>query len=520
MAQWPDYCVIAVYFGIVLYIGGHIAKKQKGTESYFMAGRNMPGWVVGFSLMATIISSMTFLAAPGFAFAEDWRYMPSHLGYLMALPVAIMLFMPFFRRIRVGSAYEYLEMRFGIWARLYAAGTFVLFQVFRMSVVLYAVSLAIVAMTDLPLPLVVLTFGAIAAIYTIAGGLEAVIWTDFIQSIALIVGGFICLPIIVYQLPGGMSQLFTVAYDQGKMSLGSTSFNLTEKTVWVMVLLSLFNFLQLGCVDQMVVQRYCAPRSRKEANKALWVGAAVSIPVWIYFTLIGTALFVFYQAFPDPEVGQMVPERVLPHFILSQLPVGVAGFVIAGLLAAAMSTVDSSINAAAATVTNDFYRRFSPEDVDERHYLRFGRWISVGFAVTMIAGSLVIHFTRTQTLADLQTLIMSIMSGGLLGLFLLGILSKKVDNTSAICGVVVTLMGVLVWIGLDSELGHRLFPALGKRLPDQFWIIVFGNISVFVLGYGLSVARGVKPLQTIAGLTIGDSAVDPSGGRSSTSSVE
>lgn len=505
MAQWPDYCVIAVYFGVMLYIGGYIAKKQKGAESYFMAGRNMPGWVVGFSFMATVISSMTFIAAPGFAFAEDWRYMPSHLGYLMALPVALLIFMPFFRKIRVTSAYEYLERRFGVWARMYAASTFILFQVFRMSVVLYAVSLAIVAMTDLPLPVVVLTFGTIAAFYTIAGGLEAVIWTDFIQSIALIVGGFICLPIIVFQLPGGAGQLFTEAYDQGKLAIGSTSFNFTEKTLWVMVLLSLFNFLQMGCVDQMVVQRYCAPKSDREAKKALWVGAVVSIPVWIYFTLIGTALYVFYQVIPDPAINGMVPERVLPHFILTQLPAGIAGFVIAGLLAAAMSTVDSSINAAAATITNDYYRRFRPGIAHERHYLNFGRWVSVVFAVIMIAGSLVIHFTRTQTLADLQTLVLSLISGGLLGLFMLGLLSKRVDNTSAITAVVVTLLGVLTWVGLDSEMGHRAVPALEGRLPDQFWIIVFGNISVFVVGYGLSVVRGVKCLESVSGLTIGES---------------
>ncbi len=502
MIRWPDLVVMALYFGAFIFIGAFFARRQKSAESYFLAGRNMPGWVVGFSLMATVISSMTFLAGPGFAYAENWRYMPTHLGYLAALVVALLLFMPFFRRSRVSSAYEYLERRFGTWARSYAAAGFVLFQIFRMSVILYAVCLPVQTLFNIPMPWIILVVGIVAASYTIAGGLEAVIWTDFLQGVALILGGLICLPIVVGQLPGGFGQILSEAYDDGKLSVGSTAFDLTERTMWVMILLSLFNFLQIGCVDQMTVQRYCAPRTEREARKAIIVGAVLSIPVWVYFTFIGTALYVFYKANPDPGLDDSVPEQVLPYFIFTQVPAGLAGFVISGLMAAAMSTVDSSINAAASTLTNDFYKRFLGHREARGSDLSVGRWFSIALAVVMIGGAMVIHFTRTQTLADLQTVVMSIISGGLLGLFLLGFLTRRVDNRSALISVVLTVAGVIVWLVLASDLGPRLLPGVEQWLPDTFWIIVFANIFLFVIGYGIAWARAARARRDLGGLTV------------------
>ena len=208
LLRWPDIVVIGLNFLLLVGIGIYCSRKNVSSEAYFLAGRNMPGWVVGFSLMATIVSSMTFLALPGFTYKENWRYMPSHFTYLIAVWLAVLFFMPLFRRGHVRSAYEYLERRFGTWARLYAAGGFVLFQMFRLGVILYAVCLPIETMSGFSMPWVILFFGIVVASYTILGGLEAVIWTDFIQGIALIVGGLICIPIIIGLLPGGTDQLF------------------------------------------------------------------------------------------------------------------------------------------------------------------------------------------------------------------------------------------------------------------------------------------------------------------------
>lgn len=502
--RWPDLLVIGLFFGTFVAIGAYFAKKNKSAEEYFLAGRNLPGWLVGCSVMATIVSAMTFLALPGFAYAENWRYIPWNLGYLLALIPAIFLFMPLFRRTNVQSAYEYLEKRFGLWARLYAAALFVLWLVCRMSIILFAVSLPIQTMTNIDLAWIIVAFGLVATIYTVAGGLEAVIWTDLLQTCAMFLGAIICLPILIAKLPGGFSRIFTEAYADGKMSMGSTAFSFDEKTIWVMVMLSIFTWLHWGCQDQSMVQRYCAPKSDKEARKALYLGVALTIPTWTYFIFMGTALYVFYKVCPDPHLEEMVekPEQILPYFILRNVPSGLAGFVICGLVAAAMSTVDSSINAVASTLTTDYYRRLYARDRDERHYLRVGRLISCLLGVVMIAGALVVHYSSTQTLQDLQVLIMSISGGGLLALTLLGMLTLRVDNRAAILAVGTGALIVFAWLFLDSTLGHKWFPAVAAALPDKFWMHVFVNLFVFALGYGLSFCFRNRRHEELAGLTV------------------
>jgi SSS family solute:Na+ symporter len=489
-----DLLVVLGALGFFIAIGTYFAKKTTTSEGYFFGGRKMSGWVVGFSMMATVISSMTFLATPGFTYQENWRYLPANFGYFLALPFMIFLFMPFFRRTFVKSAYEFLEKRFGLWARMYAAGQFIVFQIIRMGVILYAVSLAVQEMTEFPLHWVVVVLGIAIAVYTISGGIEAVIWTDLFQGCALIIGGFICLPIIIAQLPGGFEQFFTIAAEHDKMSLGSTALSFREKTIWVMILMSAFNFLQIGCTDQMMVQRYCAPKNRKHARNSVILGAVLTVPLWLYFSFIGTAIFVFYKVFPDPALQSVQqPEQILPFFILREVPPGLAGFVLTGLLTAAMSTLDSSINAAAVTVTSDFYRRFQVNNEDERHYLKAGRWFSVAFGAIMIFTALAIHWTRTQTLQDIQALLQSITSGGLAGLFLLGLLTTRTDSRSALIGIVVTTLIAAVWL---------LIPPISDMMPHKFWMVVLLNIFMLVFGYLVCRLIGKMPKKELNDLTI------------------
>jgi SSS family solute:Na+ symporter len=255
--------------------------------------------------------------------------------------------------------------------------------------------------------------------------------------------------------------------------------------------MSLFNFLQIGCTDQMTIQRYCAPSSEKEARKALYVSAFLSLPVWIYFTFIGTAIFVFYKVFPSSELAGIVPERILPFFILREVPMGLAGFVVAGLLSAAMSTLDSSINASAATVTNDFYKRFYNQNATEKHYLRFGMICSLFFGAVMIVFALIIHYTRTQTLADLQALLVSVLSGGLLALFWLGFFGKRVGNFVAATAVIVAVVSSCLWL---------FVPSISAKMPDKFWMIILVNLLSF--GVGMILSMFVKA-PTIPRLTFG-----------------
>jgi len=279
--HWMDLLVLAIGFVIIIAIGVISARRSKSAEGYFLAGRSLPGWLVGFSVMATIVSSMTFLSNPAFTYEHDWRHMPANCTYLLAAIVALLLFVPFYRKLRVNSIYEYLEHRFGTWARLYAAGCYVLLKTAKMGIVLYITSLAlqIIVGRSVPLEMVMLVFGIVVAAYTIAGGLEAVIWTDLLQGIALIGGGLICMPIIASQVPGGFAEIIDVAWRQGKFDVGNTDLTLLKVTLWATILAKFMSFCQLLGTDQTAGQRYAAASSDREARKAVILGCLLTIPV-------------------------------------------------------------------------------------------------------------------------------------------------------------------------------------------------------------------------------------------------
>lgn len=503
LLRWPDVVTIIIVLVSMMALGPIFARKNKSSESYFLAGRSMPGWIVGFSMMATIISSMTFLATPGYTYAHNWIYMPTHFTYLIAALLAITLFMPFFRKGHVNSAYEYLERRFGPWARYYAAMGFILFQIAKGGIVLYAVSLPFQAMTGLPVPWFILSVGFIVGFYTVIGGLEAVIWADFVQSVIMIGGALICLPILILHLPGGFQQIIDVGMRDHKFYMGDIStFNIYERTFWVMILNHIFWYSHLMCTDQMCVQRYTAVKSDKQARNSILVTAFTTVPIWVYFTFLGTAVYVFYKVMPSEALAGMEPEQALPYFILTQLPVGLAGLVIAGLVAAAMSTLSSIISATAQTITTDFYQRIFVKHQSQEHYVKVGKLTSFAFTAISIVTALVIHFTRTSALVDIQQMCITILSGGLLGLFMIGFLTRRVDNLSAFVATLITLCSVIGWLFFKSNTGRTLFPAVAPKIPDDFMINVLSNIFIFAFAYVFSVVFRRRSKKNIENLTV------------------
>ena len=505
--RMADQIVIGLGFLLLLTIGVVCSLRSRTDEGYFLAGRSMPGWVVGFSMMATIISSMTFLAIPAFSFGDgNWQNCLAHFTYLPAILVAIWLFIPFFRRTNVSSAYEYLERRFGLSMRMYAAGCFVLFHLFRTGIVLYAVSLAIKSifqMENESLPQIIVVAGLLVSAYTIIGGLQAVIWTDVVQGVALIIGGLLCLPIIVGQLPEGFGQLFSVAIADNKFDLGSTEFTLSKKTLWAYILAEGMVFLHVLGTDQTNVQRYCAAKSDKDASRAAIIGCCLAIPTWTYFLFLGTCLYVFVKVVPGTGLEGLSADEVFPRFILEQVPAGVAGFVLTGLLASAMSTLDSSINAVAATVTTDFYKRLWVRERDGRHYANVGKLISLVFSIFMITMACSIYYGRaSERLDDLQRTLLSVLSGGLLGLFLLGFVTRRVDCRAALLAILVTAFSIILWLCIDSGIVDGLFPDIRGALPDKYWLSTFANLLMFGVGYGASLLIGRRSDRDLSGLTV------------------
>jgi len=241
------------------------------------------------------------------------------------------------------------------------------------------------------------------------------------------------------------------------------------------------------CADQQTVQRYMATSTEKKARKSIVLSVFMTIPVWVYFTFLGTALYVFYKVCPNELVQEMASEQVLPFFILTRLPVGIRGLVIAGLGAAAMSTLSSMVNATAQTITNDFYRRLIVKNRDENYYLRAGRWFSFIFIIISLTVALIINWIRTDALVNIQQMFITILSGGLLGLFMLGFLTKRVDNKSAFIATAITVISVCFWLFAKSTLGRTLMPTVAEILPDDFSINVLSNIFVFGFGYLLAV---------------------------------
>ncbi len=497
--HWLDWTMLIGYLGAILYMGFHFSKKNTNTEEYFVGGRSFPGWMIGLSLVGTSISSITFLAFPGDAYKTAWlRFLPN-LMMPVAVLIAAYVFLPFFRRGNLTSAYEYLEGRFGPSVRVYGAVAFIITQLIRLSLILYLISLLLHELIGVSPLWSILIAGGFVAIYTVMGGIDAVIWTDVMQTLVLLLGGIITLIVIVTHLPGGLGQIFSVAIADSKLSFADlvdgrlqpspVGFSFQQKTISMMLLIGLFNFLTEYSGNQNTIQRYVASKSAKEARKGMLVGILTSIPIWTFYMFLGTALYVFFKVYPTTESveileGARKAEQIFPYFIIHYLPPGVTGFVIAAALAAAMSSLDSSINAVSTVGIVDIYRRHFVKNHTDRHYLLVA-WIFAGVAaIFMIVGAILLANTEAKTFQDTATTLASLAGGGLLGMFMLGFFTKKGDSRAVFFGIVSTLLFTL-WTILAKK--GLLADALSVPF-DLYYTGVVGNFVMFIVGYVAALA--------------------------------
>ncbi|MEA3298710.1 MAG: sodium:solute symporter [Pseudomonadota bacterium] len=506
-----DLATLVVYLALVAAVGLYFSRRNDSTEEYFVGGRAFPGWAIGLSLVGTSISSITFLAYPGDAYKTAWaRYVPN-----LALPigafVAAYFFIRFFRQGKTTTAYEYLEKRFGPSIRVYAALAFICAQLVRISIILYLLALLVRELTGLDVTLCIVLAGVFVGLYTIVGGFDAVIWTDVIQTLVLLVGGALCLYVVVDLLPGGLDQVFRVAAAHDKLSFSDLKdgqlqplawgFGLSEKTVSMLFLMGLISWLTEYTANQNTVQRYCASKSDREARKAMLVCALASLPIWAFYMFLGTALFVFFQQFPAPEAAAMLDgsrkaEGILPYFIMNHLPTGLAGLVIAAALAAAMSSLDSSINAISTVGIVDIYRRHLRPGRSDGHYLRRAWVIAAITSGLMIMGAVVLSRAHTTTLQDASVILTSLLGGGLLGMYLLGFCTRHGDARAVWAGIVATALFTL-W----TILAHRGWLPAGLTLPfDLYYTGLVGNILMFAVGFAVSSLWGYRRRE-LAGLT-------------------
>lgn len=508
-----DVVILVIYFAAMAGIGpyfAYFAKRKKNTEGYFVGNRSFSGWLIGLSMFATSISSITFVAYPADAYKTAYlRLLPA-----FTLPIGIficsMIFLPFYRRARVTSAFEYLEGRFGPGVRLYAALAFILNQVMRLSLVLYLVAVLVHEMTGLETHWCILIGGIVTAFYTATGGIEAVIWTDFIQSFLLWAGGAAIIVVLVTNVDGGIGRIFSEAWADGKLMFGDPDpatgqlvaadwgFSLTQRTVVMMLLVGLANWLFEYSSNQNVIQKYVAAKNPKESTKAIWICCFCSIPTWAFFMFLGTSFYVFFKLNPAPEATAMLTggakaEGILPFFVIKYLPAGLSGLVIAGILAAAMSSLSSSINAISAVGVTDIYRRHVVRNGSERHYYFAALGFSVLASLTMLIGAFGLMLATTTTMLDMGTKLGALFLAGLFGLYTLGFLTKRGDSRAVAFGIIATVSYMLwisaielKWITIDKLLALGFSESWAQFISkpmDTYYSGLFGNLIMFFVAY-------------------------------------
>ena len=474
-----DFAVLVLYLAGTVALGLWVGRKSRNPEGFMAANRSVPGWAVGLSIFGTYVSSISFLALPSKAFSSDWNVFVFSLAIPLAAWIAARHFVPFYRRAGALSSYEHLERRFGCWARIYAVGCYLLTQLARMGTILYLLALALSPLTGWSVPRLIVLTGVVVIVYTLFGGMEAVIWTDVMQSVVFIVGAFACVVALFFGMPRGPGQLFHIALGADKFSLGSFGPSLAAPTFWVVLVYAFFINLQNFGIDQSYVQRYQTAKDDRAAVGSVWFGALLYIPISAVFLFIGTGLFAFYQARPEllPEAMAARPDTVFPHFIVAQLPVGLSGLVIASVFAAAQSTVASSINCSATLLLCDVYRRHVRPGAGDRESMRV-LWIASLVIGTLGTGA-ALAMMRIRSALDAWWELASIFSGGMLGLFLLGLLSRRARSAAGIVGVTIGLP-LICWMSLSPRWTGSL--ARWASPFHGFLVIVFGTLAILLVG--------------------------------------
>ena len=480
-----DIIVFIIYlFGIVLF-GVSFYNRKRTTDDYSTGSGTLPAWVIGLSIFATFVSSISFLALPGIAYLGNWNAFVFSLSIPVAIFMAIYFFIPLYRSVGSPSAYTYLEARFGPWAKNYVASFWLLTQVMRVAVILYLLALPMYVILGWDMRIIIVITGFSVMLYSILGGIKAVIWTDAIQAIILMAGASITLGILIFSLPGGVFQYFEVAMKHGKFSLGSFGMSMTESTFWVVFIYGIFINLQNYGIDQNYVQRYMSARNEKEAISSALGGGLLYIPVSLLFFMIGTGLFVYYNVFPDHLPAEYtdagMSDSIFPYFIINGLPVGITGLLIASIFAAGMSTISTSLNSGATVILNDFYNKYA-SDVTEKKSLRV-LYISSAL-ICIISVSISFYIIRVESALDLWWNLAGIFSGGMLGLFLLGFFSRQTTNTHAIVGVIIGLL-VIIWMSLSTILIPDDLEMLRNPLHGYLTIVV-GTMVIFLTGFLLT----------------------------------
>ncbi|MEB4887678.1 sodium:solute symporter family protein [Priestia megaterium] len=481
-----NWIVLIVYLLAMLAVGVYFTKRSgKDTDAFFTASGKIPAWAAGFSIYATTLSAITFMSTPEQAFLTDWSYAAGNLAIFALIPVLIYFYIPFFRKLNITTAYEYLEERFGVSMRVMSSLLFILFHIGRVAIVVYLPTLAITAVSDMNPVLIAAAVGILCIIYTFLGGIEGVIWSDVIQGILLLGGALLVVILGVFLVDGGFSTVIHDAVNNEKfITADNFKFGTAATAIPIIFLGSIFNTLHQYTASQDVVQRYQTTSSMKETNKSLWTNGVLALITIPIFYGMGTVLYSYYKNVEALPEG-FNTSAIVPYFIVTSLPVGVAGLIIAAIFAACQSTISSSLNSISACVITDFKQRFFGKDHGKSDVM-LARLAIIVTGLLGVGVALYLVSTNRAETWNLFLAITGLFGVPIAGIFALGIFTKRANTPG-------------VWIGLILSAITAYFVQKTNLTPFAVSMVSF--FSSFVFGYVFSMFFP-KYNKNITGLTV------------------
>jgi len=439
---WVDYLVISGYLLAITAFGSYFARFQKTTRDYFLTGQSVPWWAICFTIVATETSTLTFISVPATAYGGDMTFLQLVFGYVIGRIIVSALFIPAYFRGELMTSYELLQRRFGARVKNLSAFIFLVTRSLADGIRLFATALVISVVTHVPVSLAVIVIGTAMIVYTVRGGASAVIWTDVVQLFVYIAGAGVVFFSLLALIPGGWAEVVRVGGAAGKFRIFDLSLVLTRPyTFWAGVIGGVALTLSTHGTDQFLVQRLLSARSQAEASRGLILSGFLVLAQFVLFLIIGIMLFTYYQHVPLPRaLGRS--DELLPGFIVTSLTHGAAGFIVAAIVAAALSP---SLNSMAATTVNDFYLKYQRPGADERTLMRVSRLWTIAWGVVQIGVALGAQLMQRSVL-DAGLAVLSYASGSVLGAFLLGTLAPKITETEAFIGMLGGLAAMtIIW---------------------------------------------------------------------------
>ena len=472
---WLNWTILILYLAAMLGMGIYFMRKENSADDFFKGGGRIPWWAAGISIYATMLSAITYMTIPAKAYTTDWTYYPMLWMILLVSFPVIKYYLPYFRKLNVTSAYEILEQRFNLFTRMLASTLFCIFMIVRMAIVLYLPSLALTAVTGIDIYLCIVLMGLVTIIYCTMGGVEAVIWGDVIQGLILVFGALFAVVYLAMSTEGGISGCIDIALENDKFQLFNLNNTWSQATWWVIILGGLANNLISYTSDQTVIQRYLTTSDEKAAGRGILVNGVMSVFVSVAFYMIGTGLYTFYKTHPaelDITMGQS--DAIFPFFMMSQMPAGIAGALIAAIFAATMSTISSNINSVATAFSIDFWKRFRTSTTDSQLVV-VARWGSVVSGMIGLVLALLMATWDIQSFLDFFNEVLGLLTSGLGGLFFIAVFMKRVKGYAALAGFVAGEVVVFL-VSEYTDANFLLYGAIGMAVSIVVaWLLSLGS---------------------------------------------